>query len=85
MGNLQEFDFTLKYRPGVTHQNVDGLSRQAWVKDRKSESLHNVSPRTARAEQGGDVELARGVAELHPLEEDKPRSSLGKKAQSQPC
>jgi len=33
----------------------------------------------------GAVKLARGVAELHPLEEDGARSSLGKKAQGQPC
>ena len=27
---LQDFSFTIKYRPGKLNNNVDGLSRQAW-------------------------------------------------------
>ena len=27
---LQNFTFTIKYRPGKLNNNVDGLSRQAW-------------------------------------------------------
>ena len=27
---LQEFSFSIKYRPGSKHQNADGFSRQAW-------------------------------------------------------
>ena len=26
----QVFNFVLKYRPGIRHQNADGLSRQCW-------------------------------------------------------
>ena len=27
---LQDFTFTIKYRPGKLNNNVDGFSRQAW-------------------------------------------------------
>ena len=27
---LQAFDMDIKYRPGIHHQNADGLSRQCW-------------------------------------------------------
>ena len=30
---LQVFQFELKYRPGILHQNADGLSRQCWPED----------------------------------------------------
>ena len=30
---LQVFDFVLKFRPGIHHQNADGLSRQCWPGD----------------------------------------------------
>ena len=30
---LQVFDFVLKFRPGIHHQNADGLSRQCWSGD----------------------------------------------------
>lgn len=56
---LQEFDFVPKYRPGITHQNADGLSRQAWSKD---------SPRAARDSEGGDVEPPGSAGALHTTE-----------------
>ena len=33
---LQTYNFKVKYRPVSTHQNVDGLSRQAWDIDHPS-------------------------------------------------
>ena len=30
---LQVFDFVLKFRPGIHHQNANGLSRQCWPGD----------------------------------------------------
>ena len=30
---LQTYNFRVKYRPGLIHQNADGLSRQAWDTD----------------------------------------------------
>ena len=29
---LQHYHFTIRYHPGNTHQNADGLSRQVWEK-----------------------------------------------------
>ena len=37
---LQHYDFVIKYRPGKSHQNADGLSRQAWVQSEDVEDSH---------------------------------------------
>ena len=34
---LQDYDFEVIYRPGVKHQNADGLSRQAWPEDEEND------------------------------------------------
>ena len=39
---LQPFSFTVMHRPGKTHGNTDGLSRQSWGED--TEWTDDVSP-----------------------------------------
>ena len=58
--SLQPYSFKVEYRPGSTHQNADGLSRQAWDEDFPSEH-DNVReglcpPQGGGGGGGGDVE-----------------------------
>jgi len=34
---LQHYSFMVKYRPGKQHQNADGLSRQAWAEQDRTQ------------------------------------------------
>ena len=49
---LQDYDFEISHRAGASHQNADGLSRQAWPDDDTPEPL--VLP-----QEGGDVGVTR--------------------------
>ena len=55
---LQQHSFKIKYRPGVTHGNADGLSRQAW-----KESVEAHLPRTSGSEGGEDVRVQHNTAD----------------------
>ena len=35
---LQQYNFTVRYRPGALNKNADSLSRQAWLKIDKSKT-----------------------------------------------
>lgn len=45
--SLQHLNYTVQYKSGTTHQNADGLSRQAW---------ENSISEDVNLEEGGDVE-----------------------------
>ena len=47
---LQHLNFTVQYKPGHTHQDADGLFRQAW--DEKKEQ----DDKDVKLEDGGAVE-----------------------------
>ncbi len=60
---LQGMDLTIKYRPGSTISNADGLSRQSWD---DTEPILGVYQRrsTGSSLAGGDVGLASVKREI---------------------
>jgi len=49
---LQPFDFEILHRPGATHTNADGLSRQSWP-DGSEETSYNFTPKEQKGDVGG--------------------------------
>ena len=57
---VQPFDFSISHRPGKSHGNADGLSRQAWPEDYATDAVVETpaditTPRSAAEEEGRDV------------------------------
>lgn len=51
---LQHYNFSIRYRPGKSHQNADGLSRQRW-EEMSNESRQGPDEAVRAQEEGGDV------------------------------
>ena len=58
---LMDFEFEIVYKPGNTHQDADGMSRQGWENDEEEEQeqvqvqADDRQTRTSDVKVGGDV------------------------------
>ena len=53
---LQPFSFDVRFRPGNTNANADGLSRQDWPEEQQQRQTLPEIPLASLIEKGGGVE-----------------------------